>query len=324
MQIINILPRKFRERYIADLEILRVEDVSKYYGRTLVISVFIALAITILAWLYYKFSSIWTLPAAILALIIVQFFFYFKTSLEADSRVRKMELVFPDLLQLMSSNLRAGMTVDNSLILSARPEFAPLDEEIKKTGKEITTGRDVGSALVRMANRLGSDKIRKTIYLIISGLKAGGNLADLIEQTGRNMRQQDFNEKRVSSGVLMYVIFIFFAVAAGAPILFSLSSILVEVLIKILGSIELGSAVQTGLPFMMTSIKISPTFITGFTIAFILFTDVLASLIIGLVQNGEEKRGLKYLVPLVTISLLIYFVIKVVLRGYFFSAFEVL
>lgn len=214
------------------------------------------------------------------------------------------------------------MTVDSSLVLAARPEFAPLDEEIKKTGKEIATGRDIGSALGRMANRIGSDKIRKTIYLIISGLRSGGNLADLIEQTSRNMRTQEFSERKVVSSVLMYVIFIFFAVGIGAPLLFSLSALLVEILITLLGGLSgITSTTDVSLPLMMSSVKISVNFIVWFTVMFIIVTDIMASLVIGLIQKGEEKEGLKYLIPLLTISLAIFFAIRLLLRGYFISNF---
>ena len=74
-----------------------------------------------------------------------------------------MEEAFPDFIQLMSSNLRAGITVDRSFMLSARPEFFPLDDEISKAGREIATGQDTGRALLNMSERIGSEKIEKTI-----------------------------------------------------------------------------------------------------------------------------------------------------------------
>ena len=53
------------------------------------------------------------------------------------NRIKKMELAFPDFISLMASNLRAGMTIDRALVLSARKEFDPLDKEILQVGKDM-------------------------------------------------------------------------------------------------------------------------------------------------------------------------------------------
>jgi len=240
---------------------------------------------------------------------------YFNKKLTESARIKKMEFIFPDFLQLVSSNLRAGITVDKAMLLSAREEFDPLDKEILKTGRDIATGKNIEKALISMSERVGSEKISKTIFLIISGIKAGGDLATLLEETGVNMRDRAFMEKKASSNVLMYVIFIFLAVSVGAPALFGLSNIMVEVLTTLLGTMpEISGGVNV--PFTLSKVSISTTFVTYFSIIFILVIDVLASLILGLVSHGEEKEGMKYLVPMIFISLLIFFVIKFSLSGF--------
>jgi pilus assembly protein TadC len=70
-----------------------------------------------------------------------------------------MEEVFPDFIELVSSNLRAGMTVDKALLLSSRKEFSPLDIEILRLGKDILTGTYINIALTNMAKRIKSEKI---------------------------------------------------------------------------------------------------------------------------------------------------------------------
>jgi len=244
-------------------------------------------------------------------------YFYFKDKLKKAGRIRRIESVFPDFLQLMSSNLRAGMTIDKAMLLSSRSEFAPLDKEILTTGKEIATGKSIESALLAMSKRIKSEKIHKTLLLIISGIKAGGNLAVLLEETAVNIRERDFVEKRAGGSVLMYVIFVFLAVSLGAPILFSLSSVLVETLINILSGLP---AVETptnvALPFTLSSISISITFIKYFSVAFIIVTDILASLVLGLVSKGEEKEGLRYLIPILVLSIGGFFLVRVLLANF--------
>ncbi len=264
------------------------------------------------------FSGNWILGLVIFIglIVLTWLYLYFSAALKESARISKMEEVFPDFLQLMASNLRAGMTIDRAMLLSARKEFDPLDKEITETGKDIATGRKIKEALLDMADRIGSNKIEKTILLIISGIEAGGNLAVLIEQTASGMRERGFVEKKAASSVLMYVIFIFVAVAAGAPLLFSLSGVLVGVMTDLLVGVPDMSNAAINLPFSMTGVGISVSFVVWFSVVFILAIDVLASLVLGLVAKGEEKQGLKYLPFLVVISMIVYFLTRVVLQNF--------
>lgn len=257
---------------------------------------------------------------AILIPVSVSVYFYLLNQLAKYKRIKKIEGVFPDFLQLMSSNLRAGITIDRSMLLSVREEFDPLDKEINKTGREIATGKSMETALLNMAKRIGSEKIQKTILLIISGMRAGGNLATLLEQTATNMRESDFIEKKAASNVLMYVIFIFVAVAVGAPALFALSTVLVQTLSTLLGGMP--EVESVALPFTLSKISVSVNFITYFSLIFVIVIDMLAALVLGLVSKGEEKEGFKYFPPILIISLVIFFTIKILLSGVMAGLFK--
>lgn len=239
-----------------------------------------------------------------------------KRSLEKSTRIKKIEAAFPDFLDLVSSNLRAGMTIDKALLTSSREEFAPLDAEIMQLGKDIVTGRQIEIALKEMGDRIQSEKIKKTLGLLITSIRSGGNLATLLEETAVNVRERNFLEKKASSNVLMYVIFIFFAIAVGAPALFALSSVLVQILYTILGELP-DVQVQSQLPFTLTKISVSPEFVKYFAILFIMITNVLGSLVLGTVSKGEEKEGIKYIIPLTIASLAVFFLVRIALAGYF-------
>lgn len=233
-----------------------------------------------------------------------------------NQKIKTMEVVFPDFLQLISSNLKAGIPIDKAIVISSRKEFSPLDEQINQFGRDIVTGKPVELAMKEMSLRIGSEKISKTISLIITGMRSGGNIATLLEETSANLKERQYVEKRAASNIIMYIVLILFAVGIGAPILFSLSTVLVGVLTKILGNLpEVQTSIAT--PFAFTSISISSTFITYFAIFFLLTIDILGSMVIGLVQKGEEREGLKYVLPLVIVSLSVFFILKLVLANYF-------
>jgi archaellum biogenesis protein FlaJ (TadC family) len=289
--------------------------------RIQLIIVALSLVLAILVFLFTK--NIMNATIAFIAInILAPLCLFARSKMQKSAELRKMEEIFPDFIELMSSNLRAGMTIDKALLLSSRKEFSPLDKEITILGKDIVTGKDISLALIRMAERIQSEKIRKTIDIIISGIKSGGNISVLLEETAVNMRERAFVEKKAASNVLMYIIFIFFAVAVGAPVLFGLSSALVQIMTNILSTIPPSTqSLPINAPITLTKISISVSFITWLSVIFLLVTSFLASALIGLVSKGDEKSGLKYALPLAFISTAIFFTIKILMGTYFSGLF---
>ena len=308
MNTLMFYPKRIRDRYIKNLSTAGMAIAPEEYNRKALLLSFLT---TVISSTLFFFLDI-NLLFAILVFLFMNAFFYFKIGLKASDRIRQMEKVFPDVISLMASNLRAGITVDRAFVMSARKEFAPLDKEILETGKEIATGRNIVFALQGMSKRIESEKIEKVILLIISGLKAGGNISDLLGETARNMKEREVIEKKAASTILMYVIFIFFAVAAGAPTLFALSSVLVEVIISLTANIPEATASQS-MPITFSQIPITVNFVIYFSVIFIFVTDLISCFVVGLVNKGDGKSGLKYFLPLVSVSMIIFFTIRTVL-----------
>ena len=281
------------------------------------IALVISLGVSAGVFFYTDQNILTALIAIFVTFFLLTAYYILKAQFRQSVRIKQIEEIFPDFLQLMASNLRAGMTTDRALLLSSRNEFGALDAEIQKVGKELVTGRTIDKTLLDMGDRIQSDKIKKTINLIVSGIRTGGNLAILLEETSSNMRERNFLEKRASSNVLMYVIFVVFATAIGSPALFSLSSVLVQILHNLLASIPVIDTTTVNLPFTLTSISISPEFIFYYAIIFLLTTDILGSLIVGLVSKGEEKAGVKYMIPIIVTSMAVFFIIRILLLSFF-------
>jgi archaellum biogenesis protein FlaJ (TadC family) len=109
-------------------------------------------------------------------------------------------------------------------------------------------------------------------------------------------------------------------VAAGAPLLFGLSASLVKILTSLLSTVDVGH-LPTNAPFTLTKITISVNFITYLSLAFLIATSLMSSMIIGLVNKGDEKAGLKYAVPLMAVSVTIFFLVKTLMASYFAGFF---
>ena len=317
MNTLLIFPKKIRQAYVKNIKYSGIQFSAENYNK---ISLQFSFLLSVISSLVFYFLEI-NIFYSFFLFFFFYAIFYFYASLTASTRIRKMETLFPEVISLMASNLRAGMTIDRAFLLSSRKDFAPLDEYIIKAGREITTGEDVETVLIRMGERINSEKISKTLKVIISGIRAGGNISNILELSARNLKEKEFIEKRIVSNILMYVIFIFFAVGVGAPILFSLSSVLVGVILNLSSQVPQTASSQINLPISFNKVSISVDFIVYYSLIFIVITDFISCLVMGLVNKGEEKSGLKYFLPLVLISLIIFFTIRLVLLSYFGGIF---
>lgn len=310
----NIL-KKILPAYVAKFdEITKFTDIKnpkKAISSVFIISIaisFCSIFLTLsLPWFYSIFAVIITL---ILSSIISYTYFV----LLADKKAGKVENSIPDALQLMASNLRAGLTTDRALLTSAREEFGPLSVELKRVSREINAGKDIKEALISLSKRVKSDVFERTINLIVFGLKSGGELSPLLEEAASSLRQQMLIQKQVRTNVMMYTIFIFIAIAFVSPVLYALSGVLVETLVKSISLVEMPQqAITSSLPISIGTITIDPSFVLFFSLIVLIVTTILGSLVLGLILSGEEKNGLKFMPVLLIICVSIFFGVRVVL-----------
>ncbi|HLC39894.1 MAG TPA: type II secretion system F family protein [archaeon] len=238
----------------------------------------------------------------------------------ADSRANFVEEILPDALQIISANLRSGLTPDKAILTSARPEFGPLEKEMKFVAKETLSGRPLEESLKEIAKKINSKILDKTITLLIEGMAKGGSLTQLLDSISEDIRQIKILRREIKSYVMMYGIFIFFAIVIGAPLLYSVSTFLVETMSRFGSSIELQQLFesQSSLPiFKSTVTDVTPDFLILYSILSISVTAIFGSLLIGLIQEGSEKAGMKFIPLLLPLSLAVFFIARIALQNSF-------
>jgi flagellar protein FlaJ len=311
----NFYPKNLKENYIKILTYAQIKIPPKrFLGFVLSFGVLLALAVSLML------SRMVNMPVfliGLLSFLLFQFIIYFAIMMRVDSKAKFVDLILPDVLQLMASNLRAGLTIDKAFILSARPEFGPFQEEIDRVGKEITMGKELEDSLLELKDRIKSEKLEKTMLLIVAGLRSGGQLANLLEQTAKNLRDQKFIDEKIKTHVMMYVIFIFVAVGFGSPLLFGLSSVLVEVLTKTLSSVVLPETTTvSSMPITFGRVSISLKFILTYSIISLIMTSIMGSMVIGLINKGKKKEGVKYMPLLIGFTIGLFFLVRTAMRGF--------
>jgi flagellar protein FlaJ len=262
----------------------------------------------------YFMSIFYSLPFILFVFLwIIVFFVMFALFhgfliIAIDHRTSFVESILPDALQLMAANSRAGYMPSRALMMSARPEFGPLTESIKTAGKEMALGTPVRESLRHIYRNIKSETLERTIKMISEGIRSGGDFASLLEENANGIRRVQIIKKEMKANVLLYIIFIFFAGAICAPILYSLSGFLIQ---SIGGFGEMANIPESAMGqvsfISFSGLDITPGFLFLFSLGAILITTVFSGLIIGLIGTGKERAGIKYIPILTILSLLVYF-----------------
>jgi flagellar protein FlaJ len=226
--------------------------------------------------------------------------------------------ILPDVLRLISANIRSGLTPDQALLLSARSEFGPLEKQIINSAKMSFSGKPIEEAIQTISTNINSRALKRSIELLVEGMARGGSLTNLLDGLSDDIRQTKILKKEVQAYVMMYAIFIFFAAGIGAPLLYGISSFLVEMMKQIGGNINVEQGFTGGMKLMsFQDININVNFLILYSLSAIGITSLFGGILMGLIQEGSEKAGLKYVPILFLISVGIFFVVRIIVSRVF-------
>ena len=230
---------------------------------------------------------------------------YFYLDLKIYFRTKKMEGELPDFLEVLSANLKGGMTFERALWASIKPRFAILGSEVAKTSKKVMTGYEIGKALTELADKYNSLMLRRTVDLMMSEVESGGNVAELLDRVVDNLKEIKELKDEMSASAIAYVIFISVIVIAISPLLFALSLHLLVLILGFIGRISVATQSTTVLPFAFSKVK-DPADFKTFSIAAISVISLFSSLIVSIVEKGDMKGGIKYIPIYVFGSMALY------------------
>lgn len=109
---------------------------------------------------------------------------------QRSKRIKKIEEQMPDALDLIGRALRAGHAFQSSLHMVANEAPNPVGEEFKTAFDEINFGVSVQEALLNMAARVPSTDLRYFVIAVMIQRDTGGNLAELLDNISRLMRDR--------------------------------------------------------------------------------------------------------------------------------------
>ncbi len=256
-----------------------------------------------------------------LTAIVLNLSFRVFVDLKKFKRKLMVEEVLPDFFQLASANIRAGMPVDKALWFAVRPRFGVLAKEIEVVAKKTLGGGKLDEALVDFANKYDSQIVIRSVNLLNEGIKAGGNVGDLLDKISKNIQEMKTLKKEMAANVTTYAIFITFAAIVAAPLLFGLSGQLLSVVQGITDDIDVseddfgaeGEGMDVGLGGITTSFSsegetIDQSHYKIFVYICLIFSSVISAMIVSTIKKGNIAEGAHFIPIYILVSFSVYFV----------------
>lgn len=262
-----------------------------------------------------RYNTATSLAIALGVFAALQALFYGALFVSAEARAKRIEEVLADALQNISANIRAGMTIENAIWTSARPEFGPLEDEIKRVSGETYGGKPITNALNGMARRVRSKVLERAIRLINEGISLGGEMAHLLDEVAADVRGARQLRKEIANATLMYSMFIVFASVMIAPVLFSVSVYYAEMnekMMKAQGDTKMpaskgGYGSLSATFTQKRSLTITPADVKNFSIAAIAISTAFSALTLSMIRNGRLSPGFKLVPVFVFVALGLFF-----------------
>lgn len=317
----NMFSRFFTAKYVREFNQMMIyagedDDARDYLGKNLFISLILTIVCVVLAFITGMILILSSVGLG--AFILFQVYVYLRVYYKMEYRTKKAEEALPDALQLMSSNLRAGMTPYQAMVAASRKDFGPLSEEFSYATTKALGNESFTQVLLNVGKRIKSSTIERAMKLMISSLKSGGHLAGLLEDLSENISENRALRNEVMTSTRTYSMFIIFVIIVGAPVLFSISIQFVGIVTGMQAKTNVASY-EFGLGMLSGKMEITTDFLETISIVALTLTSFLACMLIGVIQTGRQTHGFRYVPFIVGGSIAMFFVAKIFISNLFVS-----
>jgi tight adherence protein B len=107
-----------------------------------------------------------------------------------QARMKAFAEEFPDALDLLVSALRAGLSFSAAMQIVAEESPEPVRGEFAITVEEQSLGLEFRDSLINLSDRVDSLDLRFFVTAVILQRETGGNLAEVLENTSRLIRDR--------------------------------------------------------------------------------------------------------------------------------------
>ena len=133
----------------------------------------------------------------------------------AKSRKHQMLLAFPDMLDMLTIGVEAGLGFESAMVRVSAKWDNPLTQEFRRTVNEMRIGLGRNEALNRMALRVGLEDVKTFVSVLVQSSTLGVSIAQVLHsqaaevRTRRRMRAEELARKAGTKMMIPLVFLIF-------------------------------------------------------------------------------------------------------------------
>ena len=326
----SFVPKSARDYFSRMLSVSGTDaDVQDWTGRKALLSIVVSVIVFFVLVFAFSslvrfFDSLTLLVVSVLCAILAYFasleFSKLLLFYKVEARARSVENVLPDFLLLTANNIRSGVTPFSAFRQSARPEFGVLSEEVKVAAAKSLGTQSFEKALRQLSESVDSRMLKDTVGLFAQSLRSGSQLAKLLENSALDLRKIQELRKELVTSVKTYVLFVAFVALIATPLLLAIS---IQFL-SMLQGVQAGESVSgtvSQFSFLSPKIGIDAAFMQNLALLLLSGNALLAGLLLGVLNRGKARHGLKYFPLLLVASIAAFFIFQNFVIGFFSSFF---
>jgi tight adherence protein B len=105
-------------------------------------------------------------------------------------RAKKFDAQFPDALDLLSSCVKSGMSLNAAVQNVAEEMPDPVADEFRIIADQLTFGEDLSKVLHRFADRMDSEDVQVFTTALMIQKETGGNLSEILDGLQQTIRER--------------------------------------------------------------------------------------------------------------------------------------
>jgi tight adherence protein B len=115
---------------------------------------------------------------------------YVYLMISVTQRIKKFSLQFPDALDLLSSSVKSGQSLNNAIQNVADEMPEPVADEFEIMADELTFGEEPGKVLKNFQRRMGTEDVQVFCTALQIQRETGGNLSEVLDGLQKTIRER--------------------------------------------------------------------------------------------------------------------------------------
>ncbi len=150
-------------------------------------------------------------------MVVLQLLVYPKIIVKRKVREIDRNLVFA--LRTLLIEIKSGVSLFEALKTVSEGSYGKLAEEFGQTVREIGTGTPEKDALEKMAENNPSDHLRRTLWQVVNGMRAGSDISIVLKESVDSLTRQQAIEIRAYGGQLKVLSLMYMMLGVIVPAL---------------------------------------------------------------------------------------------------------